>query len=81
MKNKTLKELLMSKSSSMDGLFSDNVECRILNLDYLEYLHGGAKEYSECTTHSGSCSELTSCGTYGSDCNSKCGLKFSETSL
>lgn len=66
MKNEKLKSLLARKAANVQ-LHSNEFE--LLNVDQLNYAHGGAAS---------NCPMLTSCGTYDSN---NCGLKVSLSAV
>jgi hypothetical protein len=72
MKSQNLKKILLKTT-----LLKAEAEITVLNTEYLQNLYGGRALPSECTTKSGACPDLTKCGTYGVECNGKCGTNNS----
>ncbi|WP_413667662.1 hypothetical protein ACEN9X_24695 [Mucilaginibacter sp. Mucisp86] len=71
MKSKSLKSLFQNTLSK--AATAPQSQVTILNGEVMDLLYGGVRSVNECATHSGSCSELTACGTYNS-CNDKCAI-------
>ncbi|SEP41563.1 hypothetical protein [Mucilaginibacter sp. OK283] len=69
MKSKLLKSLFLNRLNA--DLTHPQNQVTILNAEVIDMLYGGVRSFNECATHSGSCSELTACGTYNS-CSDKC---------
>jgi hypothetical protein len=75
MKNDKLKKLIEEqKKHNLESFLSGDVE--FLNEHNTAYLSGGMSNLlSECTSKTGPCNDLTSCGTYF-ECGVKCGIKI-----
>lgn len=73
MKHKKLQKLLLDAALKTDP---QNEGMSVLNAEFADAIYGGRVIASDCPVKSGPCPDLTSCGTYATDCNGKCGVNF-----